>query len=140
MTRRLLCAALLLALLVMATSLTAQETPQTTNVTIHVVQRGENLFRIALEYGTTVEVLTQLNGITLADSIAVGQRLLVPTATTGTAQAHVVQPGETLASIAALYGITPEALAAENSITDQTGFYVGLGLIIAAAEPSSRCR
>lgn len=135
MTRRLLRAALLLTLLVMATSLTAQETPQTTNVTIHVVQRGENLFRIALEYGTTVDVLTQLNGITLADSIAVGQRLLVPTSTTGSAQAHVVQPGETLASIAALYGITPEALAAENSITDQTGFYVGLGLIIAAAEP-----
>ena len=129
MSRRLLL--FLLILFVHVSTGLAQETPQT-NITIHVVQRGENLFRIALQFGTTVDVLTQLNGITLADNIFVGQRLLVPTATTGvvSGQVHVVQPGETLASIAALYGFTADVLATQNSIIDQSGFYVGLALIV----------
>ncbi|MBE2270334.1 MAG: LysM peptidoglycan-binding domain-containing protein, partial [Anaerolinea sp.] len=122
---------LLVCVLVFAPPVVAQDTAQT-NVTIHVVQRGENLFRIALHYSTTIEVLTQLNGITLADNIFVGQRLLVPTTSiaAGDQQVHIVQPGESLASIAALYGMTPEALAAQNEITEQSGFYVGLALIV----------
>lgn len=128
MIRRLL---LVVVLLLCATAVTAQEaTPQTTNITIHVVQRGENLFRIALQYGTTIDTLTQLNGITLADNIFVGQRLLVPTASTAEALAHVVQPGETLERIAALYNLTADALAAQNSIADPSGFYVGLTLFV----------
>ncbi|MEM6284645.1 MAG: LysM peptidoglycan-binding domain-containing protein, partial [Chloroflexota bacterium] len=54
----------------------AQEQPE--DYTIHVVQRGENLFRIALGYGLTTEALATLNGIDDPASIQVGQRLLVP--------------------------------------------------------------
>lgn len=133
MIRRLLIVGCL-TLFLFGSVVSAQEVPYT-NVTIHVVQRGENLFRIALAYGTTVEVLTQLNGITLADNIYVGQRLLVPTTTTidDGAAIHVVQPGESLESIAMIYGLTAETLAARNGITDQAGFYVGLTLLVSDA-------
>jgi len=43
----------------------------------HVVQPGETLFRIAGQYGTTVEEIRRLNGL-VGDNIAAGQRLTVP--------------------------------------------------------------
>ncbi|NDJ87259.1 MAG: LysM peptidoglycan-binding domain-containing protein [Chloroflexi bacterium] len=46
--------------------------------TIHVVQAGENLFRIANRYGTTVQAIMNLNGITDPNRIFVGQQLRIP--------------------------------------------------------------
>ena len=45
---------------------------------VHVVGAGENLFRIALGYGTTAAQLAQANGLPSVDRIFVGQRLRVP--------------------------------------------------------------
>ncbi len=90
-------------------------------VTIHVVQRGENLFRLAQRYGLTVDQIAQLNGITDPSSIYVGQRLLVPAAGSTPVPtpevSHIVQPGETLDSIAQLYGLTAADLTALNHLT-----------------------
>ncbi|HEY4691580.1 MAG TPA: LysM domain-containing protein [Anaerolineae bacterium] len=44
----------------------------------HVVQPGENLFRIALRYGSTVQALAAANGITNINLIFVGQVLKIP--------------------------------------------------------------
>ena len=46
--------------------------------TTHTVQSGENLFRIALQYGTTVDALAMANGITNAATIYAGQVLVIP--------------------------------------------------------------
>lgn len=111
----------------------AQDAPA--GVTIHVVQRDENLYRISLAYGTTVDELARLNGIPDPASIEVGQRLLVPAngVVSGQAQTHVVQPGETLRGIADLYGLTVEGLAAANNIADANSIYVGQALTVASA-------
>jgi murein DD-endopeptidase MepM/ murein hydrolase activator NlpD len=104
-------------------------------VTIHVVQRGETLFGIAQSYGLTVEELVRLNGISDPTNIQVGQRLLVPivgSANAALPQTHVVQVGETLRSIATLYGLTVEDLAARNNIADVDRIYIGQVLTIAA--------
>jgi LysM repeat protein len=45
---------------------------------IHIVQPGDNLFRIALRYHTTVSALIAMNGIGDPQVIYVGQRLYVP--------------------------------------------------------------
>ena len=45
---------------------------------IHVVQRGENLYRIALHYGTTVQALASANGLSSTSWIYTGQRLTIP--------------------------------------------------------------
>lgn len=44
----------------------------------HVVQRGENLYRIALRYGVSMSVLIAANGITNPNLIYVGQVLRIP--------------------------------------------------------------
>ncbi len=44
----------------------------------YVVQRGDNLYRIALKFGTTQEVLMQMNGLSNPNYIFVGQVLQVP--------------------------------------------------------------
>lgn len=44
----------------------------------HIVERGENLFRIALHYGTTVNILAQINNISDPTRIYVGQKIYLP--------------------------------------------------------------
>jgi len=45
---------------------------------IHVVQRGDNLFRIGLRYGFTVQELAAYNGIANPNRIDVGQQIRIP--------------------------------------------------------------
>lgn len=45
---------------------------------VHVVQPGENLFRIALKYGLTYTQLAAFNGITNPGLIYVGQQIKLP--------------------------------------------------------------
>ncbi len=52
-------------------------TPPPTGKT-HTVAPGENLFRIALRYGTTVQALAAANNITNVNLIFVGQVLKIP--------------------------------------------------------------
>ncbi len=103
----------------------------------HVVQAGENLFRIALRYGTSVEELARINGIVNPNIISVGQVLRLPGATTGTGGptttqpgTHVVQPGENAFRIALRYGTTVEAIAAANGIRNYNLIYAGQRLVI----------
>jgi lipoprotein-anchoring transpeptidase ErfK/SrfK len=64
----------LMAALLFPPAILAQAPPQTT----HVVQAGENLFRIGLQYGFTAEELALANGIADPAQIYVGQVLIIP--------------------------------------------------------------
>ncbi len=48
---------------------------------MHVVQRGENLFRIALQYDLFADQVAQANGMQVSDGLRPGQRLLIPLGT-----------------------------------------------------------
>jgi LysM repeat protein len=100
----------------------------------HVVQPGENLYRIALKYGTTVEAISAANNIVNPHLIYAGQELLIPTGggkpPGGEGRYHVVQPGETLWSIAMKYGTTPWKIAAANGISNIHYIYAGQTLHI----------
>jgi LysM repeat protein len=119
---------------------TAAPTAQPQQQTTHTVQAGENLYRIALRYSTTIETLAQLNGITNPNIIRVGQVLqvtpgTVQTPTTqpqsgGTGTQHVVQAGENAFRIALRYGTTIEAIAAANGISNPNLIFVGQVLVI----------
>lgn len=52
--------------------------PATGEERVHIVQRGENLFRIALQYGFTVNELVNYNNITNPARIDVGQEIRIP--------------------------------------------------------------
>lgn len=105
--------------------------------TVHIVQPGENLFRIALRYGTTVQALAAANGIVNVNRVYVGQRLVIPGASSSSpvpsgpsGSVHVVQRGETLLRIALRYGTTVQALASANGIANPNRIYVGQRLMI----------
>jgi LysM repeat protein len=101
---------------------------------VHIVQPGENLFRIALRYGTTVDAIARANRITNPWFIYVGQRLNIPGGgrpgdgpmpPDGPGRTHVVQPGETLYSIALRYDTTVRALVVANNLPNANYIYVG---------------
>ncbi len=78
--RRLLIVALTLTVLLTVPAMAAAQ--GSGGQVKHTVQVGENLYRIALQYGTTVEAIAQANGITNPNLIYVGQVLIIPQATT----------------------------------------------------------
>ncbi len=103
---------------------------------VHVVRPGENLYRIALRYGTTVQAIMQANGLRNPNYIWVGQRLIIPTkgggsggSGTGT-RVHIVRAGQTLAQIARYYGTTVQAIAQANRLRNPNYIWVGQRLII----------
>jgi murein DD-endopeptidase MepM/ murein hydrolase activator NlpD len=107
---------------------------------IHIVQPGENLFRIALRYGVTVEAIAAANGIADQRTIYVGQELRIPgvgsPALTDLDEGvslvnHVVQPGDTLLTLAKRYGTTIERLAEINCLVNGGRIFVGQTLTVA---------
>ena len=103
--------------------------PPATGRVTHVVQRGENLFRIALRYGTTVQAIASASGIANPAMIYVGQVLVIPSGTQPPAPSggttYVVQPGDNLFRIALRYNLSYLYLAQYNSIANPAHIYVG---------------
>ncbi len=130
---KVLLVALLLSISLSFVSNAQDNNPASTGLGIHVVQRDENLFRIALRYGLTTEQLAQLNGITNPETIYVGQRLLVPTGTltdTEAALTHTVAAGESLQSIAIQYNTTISELISWNNLSNPDTLYIGQTLLV----------
>ena len=114
---------------------------------VHIVQPGENLFRIGLRYNLTVTQLMAANGLTNPNQVYAGQRLVIPQGGTDNSAAvvesspppssnatasttHIVQRGETLFRIALRYNVSLNALVAANGLASADAIYAGQRLII----------
>ncbi len=110
--------------------------------TTHVVQPGENLYRIALKYGTSWPVLAAANNLSNPNLIYVGQVLVIPAGGTlppvtpspatpapATPQpitgSYTVVAGDNLSRIAARFGTTVAALVQANNIVNPNLIFVG---------------
>lgn len=124
----------ILMLVSVGTVLSQEPVPtETSGITIHVVQRDETLSQIALRYGTTIAAITTANSLLNPDNLQIGQRLIIPgtqAATPGMIVPHIVQPGETLSTIAARYNSTVESLSEINKITGLESLYAGQTLLV----------
>jgi LysM repeat protein len=63
----------------------AAETPSETETAepgtgeqIHTVQAGDNLYRIGLQYGFTIEELAAYNNLANPNSLEIGQQIKIP--------------------------------------------------------------
>ena len=76
----------------------------------HEVKSGETLSSIAREYATTVTSLILYNGIPNPDELAVGQCIVI----VYPEKVHTVRKGESLYSLALLYGVSVNKLLRNN--------------------------
>lgn len=83
----------------------------------HTVQRGETLYRIALNYGTTVEALQRANGL-LGTQINVGQVLRLPAA--GSVQPAPSPPPDPVGQVDEAVAPVPSGEDAAAPAADQT--------------------
>ena len=124
---------------------TSLPTPQ-----VHQVKPGDTLVTIAARYAVTVDALMAANGIAAQDvyGIQPGQELIIPTGNetptptptvTPEPLRYTVQPGDTLVSIAAKYGISTRSLMAANGIAAQDVYVIqpGQELIIPGVAAAS---
>ena len=116
---------------------------------IYVVQTRDTMYSISRRFGLTVEQLAAANGIPNSSYIRVGDCLKVPCVgpmpgpvpvpPSGpcTGWVYVVQPGDTLFSIAQRFGVPADAIAAANGIYDPRQIYVGQNLTIPGCPPNT---
>jgi len=109
---------------------------------VHTVAQGDNLFRISLRYGTTVDAIAAANGISNINLIRPGQQLNIPNCTSGgvppdtggpvtqPGRTHIVQQGETLFQISMRYGTLVRDIANANGISNINLIYIGQELVI----------
>jgi spore germination protein len=95
-------------------------------VLIHVVQRGETLWKIAERYGVTIQGINNVNELPDINHLVPGLALVIPTAV----RYHTVRPGEVLWQIAQNYGTTVNELMRENHLTNPNTLAPGMVLVI----------
>ena len=95
---------------------------------IYTVKNGDTLYNIASQYGTTVENLVSINGLTRPNDLAIGQNLWIPT-NSNNARTYTVVQGDTMYKIANRLGITLEELIRVNPQISNPD-YIQVGQII----------
>jgi len=127
----------------------------------HTVMPGETLWSIAAANNFTTESLAAYNGLSADSQVYAGETLQIPTeseaagtvasstastptATTSstttasaTGTAHTVQPGESLSSVAAANGLSPETLAADNGLPSDALLITGQQITVPTASATS---
>ncbi len=127
---------LILAMLLAVTPVVAR--PAASSGTTHVVLAGETLFSIARYYGLDVDTLARANGIVNPNVLYAGQVLVIPTESpepVSNGGVYIVQPGDTLLSIALRLGVNMWDLARLNSIFNPNTIYVGQKLVVPGTQP-----
>lgn len=98
--------------------------------TVHVVKRGETIASIAKQHNIAVSTVLSMNSLSAKTIIFPGQRLTIGSVIPKKAakilpNEHTVAAGETLASIANLYGLKLSSLLEANSLTESSLIYFG---------------
>jgi len=111
----------------------------------HVVQPGENLFRIGLQYGVSWVTLAQYNGLSNPNDIRAGQTLRIPPAGAAIPTAtplppesityYEVQPGDNLFRIGQKFGVSWVQIAEANGLVNPNQIVVGQTLKIPVNAP-----
>lgn len=101
----------------------------------YVVKSGDTLWKIAREYGVSVDELKEKNNLS-SNSLTVGQVLIIPTSSTGggevSGEYYTVKSGDSLWKIANQYNMTVSELMALNNLSS-TSLSIGQRLKLSAS-------
>jgi LysM repeat protein len=122
----------------------------------HTVAPGETLWSIAAQNNLTTSTVAAYNGLSEDAQVYVGETIQIPTEEEGAAAVassgatstatssattsgttHVVQPGETLTSVAAANGISTTTLAAANGLAEDALLISGQEITIPTSGASA---
>ena len=81
----------------------------------YIVQKGDSLYSIAKKYNTSVEELKELNNL-ITNNLSIGQILNIPIEEENYIT-YVIEPGDSLYSIAKKYDTTIEEIKKINNLT-----------------------
>jgi len=95
-----------------------KEITETGDYVVYVVKSGDSLYRIAQEYGVTVDELIDYNNLSTS-SLKINQQLLIPKRKESEepTTTYIVKSGDTLYSIARDYDTTVNDLMSLNNLT-----------------------
>ncbi len=103
------------------------------NYIVYTVSKGDTLYKIANEYGISVDKLIEYNNLT-STNLSVGQRILIPTELdTSLYDTYVVQPGDSLYRIAIKYNTNVENLMSINNLSSNL-LNIGQNLLVPKIE------
>ncbi|KAB3531041.1 LysM peptidoglycan-binding domain-containing protein [Alkaliphilus pronyensis] len=102
---------------------------------LYVVKPGDTLYKISKALGIPMEALAKENNLLDINRLYVGQKLQVPEKTkddysNNGKEVYVVKKGDTLFKIAQAEGVTVDAIAKANGISNINMIYLGQELII----------
>jgi LysM repeat protein len=119
-------------------------TPTAPSVRSYTVKEGDTMISIAVQAGVNLPTLEALNPNVTPSLLGVGQQILIPiqgenapaaSAAPGstTLIEYKIVSGDTLASIAARFGTTVDAIVRENNLADANQIQIGETLKIPAS-------
>ncbi len=103
---------------------------------IYKVKSGDSLWKIANEYGTTVDTLMSINNLK-SSALTINQQLFIPKTTESgveTKKTYTVKSGDTLSKIAKENNISMEEIKKENNLSSDV---LSIGQVLVIPESST---
>lgn len=99
---------------------------------IYVVQEGDTLFSIAIQFGLTVDELITANTLANPDLLSAGMELVIPglEGVRGRLVTETITLGQTLRTLSIRHQIAPEQIMRLNHITSPMEVFAGASLVI----------
>jgi uncharacterized protein YkwD len=123
------------------TALVGDPTPESAAPAVHqhIIQPGETLLGIAMEYGVSMAAIQLANGLGSSIDLIAGQTLSIPGSTQWLNESyfwtvHVVRSGETLVGLASAYDLTVDEILRVNAIADPALIHVEQHLVMPLAQ------
>lgn len=113
------------------------QTDQPSNGFYYTVQYGESIFSISQAFHVPMMDIIDVNRLSPPYVIYPGQRLLIPESGSipyENGRIYIVQPGDTLYTLAQNFNTTVDRIAAFNNILEPDLIYPGQRLIIPSEE------
>ena len=105
----------------------------------YTIKSGDTLYKLAMEYNTTVEAIMRVNPGINPDNLQIGQVICIPEGVMppplcdGTL--YTVRPGDTMYSIAQMFNVPFGALIDANPGVDPANLQIGQQICIPRVEP-----